>query len=56
MDIGQGEVDWELFFATLGRLGFDGTMTVCVFGWQERARESSVFMREQIETYTKSWA
>jgi myo-inositol catabolism protein IolH len=56
MDIGQGEVDWELFFATLGRLGFDGIMTVCVFGWEERARESSVFMREQIETYTKSWA
>jgi hypothetical protein len=28
---------------------------VCVFAWEDRARESSVFMREQIETYTKGW-
>ena len=60
MDIGQGEVNWEEFFGTLGRLGFgrgdDKVMTVCVFGWEERARDSSIFMREQIETYTKSWS
>jgi myo-inositol catabolism protein IolH len=55
LDIGQGEVNWEEFFGTLGRLGFDGIMTVCVFAWEDRARESSVFMREQIETYTKGW-
>jgi myo-inositol catabolism protein IolH len=55
LDIGQGEVDWAEFFGTLGRLGFDGIMTVCVFAWEDRARESSIFMREQIETYTKSW-
>ena len=60
MDIGQGEVNWDEFFGTLGRLGFgsraDHVMTVCVFGWEERARDSSIFMREQIETYTKSWS
>ena len=56
LDIGQGEVNWDEFFGTLGRLGFDGIMTVCVFAWEDRARESSVFMREQIETYTKDWA
>ena len=59
MDIGQGEVNWEEFFGTLGRLGFGAgdanVMTVCVFGWEERARDSCIFMREQIETYTKSW-
>jgi len=55
LDIGQGEVDWDEFFGTLGRLGFDGTMTACVFAWEERARESSVFMREQIEAYTAGW-
>ena len=55
LDIGQGEVDWDTFFGTLGRLGFDGIMTVCVFAWENRAHESSVFMREQIETYTKDW-
>lgn len=55
LDIGQGEVDWDDFFGTLGRLRFDGVMTVCVFAWEERARESSVFMREEIERRTKGW-
>ncbi|MFZ5852694.1 MAG: sugar phosphate isomerase/epimerase family protein [Actinomycetota bacterium] len=55
LDIGQGEVDWDEFFGTLGRLRFDGVMTACVFAWEERARESSVFMREEIERRTKGW-
>ena len=59
LDIGQGEVDWDAFFGTLGRLRFgareDAVMTVCVFAWEDRARESSRFMRERIETYTKDW-
>jgi myo-inositol catabolism protein IolH len=60
LDIGQGEVDWDEFFGTLGRLRFgdrdDAIMTVCVFAWEERARESATYMRERIETYTKDWA
>jgi myo-inositol catabolism protein IolH len=55
LDIGQGEVDWDEFFGTLGRLGFDGIMTACVFAWEERARASSIFMREQIEQYVGKW-
>jgi myo-inositol catabolism protein IolH len=55
LDIGQGEVDWEQFFGTLGRLGFDGIMTVCVFAWEERAEESCLFNREQIHKYTRDW-
>lgn len=55
LDIGQGEVDWDEFFRTLGRLGFDGIMTVCVFAWEERARESSIYMRDEIERRTKGW-
>ena len=59
LDIGQGEVDWDEFFGSLGRVRFGehdaNIMTVCVFAWEDRARESSLFMREQIETYTKSW-
>jgi myo-inositol catabolism protein IolH len=55
LDIGQGEVDWDEFFGTLRELRFDGIMTVCVFAWEERARESSLFMREQIQQYTKDW-
>jgi myo-inositol catabolism protein IolH len=59
LDIGQGEVDWDTFFATLDRLGFgrreETIMTACVFAWQERARESNLFMREQIADHTKRW-
>jgi myo-inositol catabolism protein IolH len=56
LDIGQGEVDWDLFFGTLERLGFDGIMTACVFGWEERAHDSSRFMREEMERRTRGWA
>jgi myo-inositol catabolism protein IolH len=55
LDIGQGEVDWDLFFGTLERLEFDGIMTACVFGWEERAHDSSRFMREEMERRTQSW-
>jgi myo-inositol catabolism protein IolH len=41
LDIGQGEVDWDLFFATLAEIGFDGIATVCVFAWEERAEDSA---------------
>ena len=59
LDIGQGEVDWDLFFATLKRLGFGDSdrniMTACVFAWEDRARESSLFMREAIRRHTSGW-
>jgi myo-inositol catabolism protein IolH len=59
LDIGQGEVAWDLFFETLGRLGFGGgegnIMTACVFAWEDRARESSLFMRETIDNYVGAW-
>ncbi|MFF5189092.1 sugar phosphate isomerase/epimerase family protein [Streptomyces sp. NPDC000345] len=48
LDIGQGEVDWDAFFGTLRALEFDGVATACVFAWEERARESSAFMRDRI--------
>lgn len=52
LDVGQGEVDWDLFFATLAEVGFDGIATVCVFAWEERARESLVSNREKVAEYT----
>ncbi len=55
LDIGQGEVDWDLFFGTLAQLKFDGVMTACVFAWEERARESSRFMREEMMRRTSGW-
>jgi myo-inositol catabolism protein IolH len=53
LDVGQGEVDWDLFFATLAEVGFDGIATVCVFAWEERARESLVTNREKVQGYMR---
>ena len=59
LDIGQGEVAWDTFFETLNQLGFGdddrNIMTSCVFAWEDRARESSLFMRETIEKYVSAW-
>ena len=55
LDIGQGEVDFDEFFTTLEKVGFDGIVTTCVFAWEERARESSTFMRETIADHLGRW-
>jgi len=59
LDIGQGEVRWDLFFQTLKKLDFgakaENIMTSCVFAWEDRARESTLFMRESIDKYTSGW-
>ena len=49
MNIGQGEVDWDVFFGTLADVGFDGIMTACVFAWEENASESRRFMRQVMQ-------
>ena len=36
-EIGNGDLDWNEFFATLRDIRFDGVATVCVFGWEEDA-------------------
>jgi myo-inositol catabolism protein IolH len=51
LDIGQGEVDWDLFFATLADVGFDGIGTVCVFAWEERAEDSCRVNLDKIKEY-----
>jgi myo-inositol catabolism protein IolH len=59
LDIGQGEVAWDTFFETLRKLGFgdrdETIMTSCVFAWEDRARESTRFMRETIDRYVSAW-
>ncbi|WP_426565043.1 sugar phosphate isomerase/epimerase family protein [Angustibacter sp. McL0619] len=55
LDIGQGEVDFDEFFRSLEEVGFDGIVTTCVFAWEERARDSSTFMRERIAQYLAGW-
>ncbi len=57
LDIGQGEVPWDDFFGTLAEVGFDGIMTACVFAWEERAEESSRFMRDEMQRrIDKHWS
>ena len=56
LDIGQGEVDWELFFRTLAEVHFDGIATVCVFAWEERAEESSRFNLARVNEYVAKYA
>ena len=59
LDLGQGEVDWDEFFTALGDLRFgegdDHIMTVCVFAWEERAKQSSIYMREEIGRRIATW-
>jgi myo-inositol catabolism protein IolH len=55
LDIGQGEVDFDELFKALRDNGFDGTLTACVFAWEDRARESNLFMRDTIREYVASW-
>jgi myo-inositol catabolism protein IolH len=39
-DIGVGELDWAAIGGALRSVGFDGILTVQVFGWEERAERS----------------
>jgi myo-inositol catabolism protein IolH len=56
LDIGQGEVDWDLFFRTLVEVGFDGIATVCVFAWEERAGDSSRYNLTQVNQYLQKYS
>lgn len=56
LDMGQGEVDFDRFFAALERNAFDGILTACVFAWEDRAEESSRFMRSAIDTQLSRWS
>lgn len=56
LDMGEGEIDWDTFFKTLSEIGFDGVLSSCVFAWEERAEQSSRFMREEMQRYVdKYW-
>jgi myo-inositol catabolism protein IolH len=46
LDIGQGEVDFDEFFSTLEKVGFDGIVTTCVFAWEERPRVEHLHARD----------
>ncbi|MFN8007556.1 MAG: sugar phosphate isomerase/epimerase [Terriglobia bacterium] len=54
-NIGEGEVDWDAFFRTLGEFGFDGIMTNSVFAWPDRAEQSALFMLKQMNQYLSQY-
>ncbi|MCA0437650.1 MAG: sugar phosphate isomerase/epimerase, partial [Actinobacteria bacterium] len=47
-EIGNGEVPWDEVFGYLRETKYDGPVSVCVFGWEERADDIHVAMRERI--------
>lgn len=55
LDIGEGELDWDVFFKTLADIGFDGVLSSCVFAWEDRAEASSRFMREEMQRYVDKY-
>ena len=55
LDIGQGEVDWDLFFRTLAEVHFDGIATVCVFAWEERAEDSARVNLEKVNQFLEKY-
>ncbi|BAB06029.1 sugar phosphate isomerase/epimerase [Halalkalibacterium halodurans] len=48
LDIGKGDIDWDVLFSKLRELKFDGIVTAAVFGEEHRADESSRFMLKRI--------
>jgi myo-inositol catabolism protein IolH len=46
--IGLGEVPWEDFFGTLAEIRFDGILTSCVLGWDDKALEASREQRHRL--------
>ncbi len=55
-DFGQGEIDWETFFATLADMKFGGVLSNCVFAWEDCAEDSIRYMRSETQRYVdKYW-
>ena len=56
LDMGQGEIDWDVFFGTLASVRFNGVLSACVFAWEERADDSSRFMRSEMQRYLDKYS
>lgn len=48
LNIGEGELDWDLFFSALAEVNYDGPLCVSVFAWPDRVELSADVMRERI--------
>jgi myo-inositol catabolism protein IolH len=48
-EIGNGDLNWDEFFATVRDMNFDGVATVCVFGWEETADDIHRRMLDKVK-------
>ncbi len=48
LDIGKGDINWDVVFSKLREMKYDGIVTIAVFGEEHRADESSKFMLERV--------
>lgn len=48
LNIGEGELNWDDFFAALAEVGYAGPLCVSVFAWPDRVERSADLMREHI--------
>lgn len=55
VDFGQGEIDWDTFFATLADMKFDGVLSNCVFAWEDRAEDSARYMLRETKQYVEKY-
>ena len=55
VDFGQGEIDWDTFFATLADMKFDGVLSNCVFAWEDRAEDSARYMLSETKRYVEKY-
>lgn len=51
MIIGQGAVDWDVYFKALRDVSYDGTMSAPVYGWDEKTVEIAPNTLEQSNHY-----
>jgi len=49
LDIGKGDINWDMLWNKLKEIEFDGIATVAIFGEEERADDSSRFMLEEVK-------
>ena len=46
----MGEVPWDELFSTLRDMNFDGVLSLCVFGWHDRADEINKKMIARVKS------
>jgi myo-inositol catabolism protein IolH len=51
LNIGEGEIDWDVFFQTLAEVKYDGILTNSVFAWPDKPEASALIMLQKIKEF-----